>query len=280
MAAQTTSRERDFLLALTRGNKPLVRTAVVVAHADDEVVGVGAHLPRLKSATFVYVTDGAPLDAADAKAGGFANGRDYAVARRQEAQAAFALAGVCPSRMRHFEYPDQSAALHLTEIARKLVELLRAERIEAVLTHPYEGGHPDHDATALAVHAARALLESAGTPPPAIAELTSYHNSVRGLEPGTFIHGAAEADEVSVPLTPATRAFKYRLLACFATQWDTLQYFPVEVERFRPAPAYDFTRPPHQGRLFYELHPGGMTGARFRELARSALQELGLSGPI
>ena len=52
--------------------------------------------------------------------------------------------------------------------------------------------------------------------------------------------------------------------------------FPLDEERFRAAPLYDFTRPPHPGTLHYERHPWGMSGERFRALARAALEEMGL----
>ena len=39
--------------------------------------------------------------------------------------------------------------------------------------------------------------------------------------------------------------------------------FPIAIERFRPAPDYDFTQPPHEGRLFYENYDWGMTSGCF-----------------
>jgi hypothetical protein len=47
--------------------------------------------------------------------------------------------------------------------------------------------------------------------------------------------------------------------------------FPVGVERFRYAPSYDFTRPPHDGRLFYEEQNWGVSGKEWCRLARQAL---------
>lgn len=46
--------------------------------------------------------------------------------------------------------------------------------------------------------------------------------------------------------------------------------FPIDVERFREAPEYDFTQPPHEGRLHYEYFDWGMTGDRWRSLASEA----------
>jgi hypothetical protein len=63
---------------------------------------------------------------------------------------------------------------------------------------------------------------------------------------------------------------------CFSTQRQVLTSFPIGTERFRLAPHYDFTAPPHDGRLFYENFPWGMTGERFRRLVGDALLACGL----
>jgi hypothetical protein len=54
-------------------------------------------------------------------------------------------------------------------------------------------------------------------------------------------------------LTPRERDLKYEMLACFRTQQEILSRFGVEFERFRTAPAYDFTMPPHPGPLLRAL---------------------------
>ena len=58
------------------------------------------------------------------------------------------------------------------------------------------------------------------------------------------------------------------------TQKNLLDLFPVDVECFRPPPEYDFTNAPHEGRLFYENHGLGVTGACWRKEARAAMSEL------
>ncbi|HSU84187.1 MAG TPA: PIG-L family deacetylase, partial [Thermoanaerobaculia bacterium] len=60
-----------------------------------------------------------------------------------------------------------------------------------------------------------------------------------------------------------------RMIEAFATQAETLRPFlPPRGERFRPAPSYDFTRPPHEGRLQYEIWGFPIDGKRWREAAR------------
>jgi LmbE family N-acetylglucosaminyl deacetylase len=250
--------------------------AVVVAHPDDETVGAGAQLPHWRDATFVYVTDGSPRNPADATAAGFATRDGYAAARRAEVRAALALAGIPAAPVRELGRVDQEASSDMAALALDLADLLRELRPAAVVTHPYEGGHPDHDATAFAVHAARRMLARTG-PAPRVLEMASYHGATGRLATAEFLPDGGEV--VRVELTGAERAFKRSLAACYRSQARTLSHFPFEAECFRPAPEYDFARPPHDGPPWYERFDWGMTGPRWRELAREALARLEPRGP-
>jgi hypothetical protein len=77
---------------------------------------------------------------------------------------------------------------------------------------------------------------------------------------------------LTVELSDEQRGLKRRMLDSFHTQAEILAPFGVEFERFRIAPAYDFAAPPHSGALYYEQFDWGMTGDRFRSIAREVLQ--------
>jgi LmbE family N-acetylglucosaminyl deacetylase len=249
--------------------------AVFVAHPDDETAGAGGILPSLRQPVIVHMTDGAPRDLAFARAAGYEDREEYARARRLELYNALELAGIRPEQTRSFDYFDQELSLHMVPAALRIAELLREFRPGWVLTQAYEGGHPDHDATAFVVHAACMLLPS----PPRIYEFTSYHALKEGgTELGRFLPGEDAGETIT--LSSEARERKIRMLACFATQQDMLRQFPVDAERYRAAPVYDFTQAPHPGVLLYENFNWGMSGEWWRRLAATALAELGIPGRL
>lgn len=248
---------------------------LVAAHPDDETLGAGTRLPRLPGAVVVHLTDGAPRERRWWGAPEAPTREAYARLRREELRAALSLAGVEPERTRSLGRVDQEASLDLCGVARELAELFRELRPRFVLTHPYEGGHPDHDAAAFAVYAARRLLEGEGGEAPGVVEFTCYHAGPEGIATGAFL--PAGAREFVRTLSPSEREMKQRMLGCFATQRETLGWFRVEEERFRPAPAYDFTAPPHEGVPLYEHFGWGEPAARWRARAREALAALGVA---
>ena len=253
------------------------KTMVVAAHQDDEVIGVGGRLPRLKSDVLVvHVTDGAPRDLKNAIEAGFSIREQYAAARQGEVREALQLAGLVADQSITIGCPDQEATLQMASLTRRLAELLDAYKPEIVVTHSYEGGHTDHDATAFAVQGAWRMLKEAGAKVPVVLEMTSYH-----LRTGerTFFEFLpwSEGEVWTVTLSEAERQLKREMFRRFRSQWSVVRRFPLQVERFRQAPAYDFTRPPAPGLLDYERFDVAIRGADWREYAKKALKALGLS---
>src|SRR5690606_30631454 len=164
----------------------------------------------------------------------------YAAARRAAALAALALAQIEADRVHCLGRVDQEAALELPGLALVIASLIAGLEPELVLTHPYEGGHPDHDSTAFATHAALRILEQDGGLRPALLELSSYHVGPRGITPACFLPYAGFAPRV-IRLDDGARAIKRRMMACFATQCATLRWFPARIDCLRFASSNNVT---------------------------------------
>jgi LmbE family N-acetylglucosaminyl deacetylase len=253
--------------------KSLPTTLVVVAHPDDEAIGAGGLLAGLPDAVVAHVTDGAPRDVRYAQSKGFQTREEYARARKREVVNALAHIGITPDRCRDLGYVDGEASMQLLELVFDVADLMDEVRPDVVLTHPYEGGHSDHDATAFAVHLACGILRRDNVPTALVLELTSYHNFSGARRVFNFLPFVG-AEERTIQLTDAEKELKRRMYQEFASQRQVLERFPIDLERFRPAPRYLFTKAPHEGQLDYERFCTMITGAQWRTNAAKALDAL------
>lgn len=231
-----------------------MRILIAVAHADDETLGCFSVLSDPSHDVHIlHATDSAPRDLKYALRSGFLTRASYLAARRKELLALLEKAGVPESRYHCLGLADQEAPVYWPRI-RAYVEAFGADR---VYTHAYEGGHPDHDAVALSL---------AGLPN--IWEFPLYHAHGAEFVPHSFLDGAAET---VVALDADQQRTKRSWLDCFASQQRVIQMFPVHQELFRPAHPYDFTRPPHEGELYYEQRKLGWTWQEWRAATDKAL---------
>ena len=268
--------QREVLEAVREGRAtgPSVAAplAILAAHPDDETLGASSLL-AVPGCAVIHLTDGAPADPRLRAPGWQASRLEYALARRGELLEALGLAGVPPARIHALGAADQGAVDGLVPLARALARLLEALRPARLVTHAYEGGHPDHDAAALVARGACGILARGGAPAPRLFEMACYHGGPGRLVPFEFLPGTAKVR--TRRLDGAARRRKQEMLARFASQRDVLGWFPVlDAERYRRAPPADFSRPPHPGPLWYERLGFGASPERWRSLAVHALRAL------
>ncbi len=233
----------------------MARVLVIAAHPDDETIGASALLGRCRDGMVIHVTDGAPRDPRWWPAG-VGDRAAYALARSREVERALAIVGTPRLEL---GFTDQEATRSLPELIDRLCEHFVRLRPAVVVTHAYEGGHPDHDAIALAVAVARTRV----APRLCVLEMALYHAGEGSLRVGEFLPGSRSLRCV---LRPDELERRREMLACFTTQQAIVAPF-VELahERYRVAPTYDFSRPPHEGLLHYERVGFPLSGAQWRE---------------
>lgn len=253
------------------------RILLIAAHPDDETIGAGVLISRLQGIRIVHATDGSPMDPVDAQSAGFATRETYANARRTEVVRALAKAGVRENAIVNLRFTDQELAFHLDELTFRILARIEQVKPDIVLTHAYEGGHPDHDSLAFSCFLARELFRMRNREAPFdIFEFTGYHAENGRMRTYEFLPGNEEKQHRHY-LTAEQRDLKIRMLATFESQCSTLKPFmSPQSETFRKAPKYDFKRAPHEGKLFYENFDWGVDGRTWRDLAGRALTRLDL----
>ncbi len=290
----------SFVLAgnpLALGLGPIL---IVCAHPDDETLFASAVLMRHPQDVFVlHLTDGAPEDPR-ARPFGWPDRAAYAAERQRELIAAFDTLGLPTHQRAYFGIVDQCLVFRLATVVPKLCLLLQEQRPSIVFTHAYEGGHPDHDAASLAVKLALAQARALGVRPPVLAEFAGYHaghlaghhvadhaahharaqhrDAMPTLIPLQFDRTRHPHAQVStVSLTMRERHLKRGALACFASQTAVIQQFPVDAERYRLAPAYDYTQPPSDSVMYEQWWGHWMDARRWCRVAAPALGGLARS---
>ena len=244
----------------------LGKTLVLVAHPDDEAVGCGVLLQRVKEAVVVFGTDGSPHD--PYFWGKYGSREAYAELRRQEAQTSLSLAGV-----RHIEFlqtgdgcfTDQELFRRLSSAIGSLSALVRRYRPQALLTLAYEGGHPDHDSCSfLAALVARSFSLPAW-------EMPLYFRRKDGT---ALCQQFRTLNGEEVPLEPTAKEqkTKHEMLAAYASQGEVLKQFSAATEWFRRQAAYDYSQPPHSGVLNYEAWGWPIKGAEVSAAFTNFLQ--------
>ena len=239
---------------LASGERIEEPVAIVVAHPDDESLWLGTALRRLGRATLIHLTDGAPADMRDATRLGFRSRGDYAARRARELDAALKAMAVTPRRIA-YDFTDQSLAHCLPELIKRLRSDLAG--MQGVLTHPYEGGHPDHDAAAFAVRR---------TFGGEVVEFACYHLAGAERAWGRFWADRDVPERVRA-LDRDEQALVGRAIGAHASQRAVAGGWQPTEERWRTAPRYDFAAPPPPGAALYDGFGWALTSPGWRELA-------------
>jgi LmbE family N-acetylglucosaminyl deacetylase len=239
----------------------LGRTLVLIAHPDDEAVGCGILLQRMREPIVVFATDGAPRSEFFWKQ--YGSRETYASLRANEAEQALNAV-----RVHHHHWlcegnviADQELFLNLECAYSALSDLVEMEIPDAILTLAYEGGHPDHDCCAFLASVVGVRYELP------VWEVPLYHRVGNDMVRQKFLH----AGGLPVFSSAEELARKQHMFFAYGSQAHVMAEFTLEFESVRPMHDYDFTCAPHTGVLNYEAWQWPMTG---NDLCRAFAQFL------
>jgi len=254
------------------------RVLVLVAHADDESVGYGALLQRMREAVVVIATDCAPRDKYFWER--FGSRERYALLRRDEARRAMELAKVRELVWLADEdgrLEDQRLFLNLAGAYEQLKKLVRRVKPEAIATLAYEGGHPDHDSCSVL---GWKLGEEFGLPVWEAPLYSREYEVSAGRTFGTEGRGRVQRficendEQVVVEIGAEELEIKRAMCAQYASQGDFLQTFDAGREVVRPQVKYMYEQAPHEGLTNYEQWQWWMSArdvsAKFVEFLEAA----------
>lgn len=237
-----------FPLALLTGRTHLL----VTAHPDDETVSASGVLAYGGHVTIVQLTTGA-------------NDDEIALRRAAERAAALSIGGTVPSRIYDGGVEGRHAMYHAPRLLAVIAQAIREVQPDLVWTHPYEGGHVDHDTAAWLVQ--RLCRSGRG---PLRMEFASYHSA----GPSLSVFGDFWPDPASptwrLVLPPPVLERKRAALAAYVSQASVLRKFPdITTERYRIAPRYDFTRPAPPPLMRWDRKHHQPTTAEFRRMVQT-----------
>ena len=232
----------DAILArLVAGQSISGRHVLVTAHADDETISASAALCAVMDPILVQLTE-----------------------RRDERAAALEAGDWSPTVVDLF-ITNRETLLCLRQIATALERVL--DGADVVWTHPYEGGHLDHDSAAWAVAMAVSRLQRK----PLHLEFASYHLAEQKRHAFGEFWPDAGCPVATVRLDGARFERKLAAVRAYGSQAHILKKFPAPaIEPYRVAPRYDFSRPSPPPRSRWDVKGYTPSTATWRVAAEAA----------
>ena len=129
----------------------------------------------------------------------------------------------------------------LPQVLAEIDTVLEAQAIDQIWLPAYEGGNPDHDGLNALGQVLRTRAE--------VLEFAEYNFAEGRAQSHHF--PAPNGTEMPLILTPEEQARKRAALALYVSERGNLNCVRTEREALRPLAAYDYSRPPHAGTLWY-----------------------------
>ena len=137
--------------------------------------------------------------------------------------------------------PSRTLKDNISKTYIKIKKIIKSEKIDTIFCPAYEGGHQDHDVSNFICSRLKKVSS--------IYEYPEYNFSNRKVNSNSFVHNTK--NQKNVYLTANEKKNKAQLLAIYASEKKNLNYLSFTKESYRKIIDYDYSSPPHSGKLFY-----------------------------
>lgn len=218
------------------------RILILVPHPDDEVVACATTIrhAQMQGAKIyaLYLTHG--CIAQETLWPWQRKKYDNYVSRRlSEAQAVANRLGI--KTISFSQRPARHLRFHMSEVFAEIRQTIETQNIDQLWVPAYEGGNADHDTLNGLVSLFAEHIN--------ILEFAEY-NFAGGL-PHSQKFPIENGSETTIQLSALEQAEKLKLIRLYASERQNLSYVDVKQESFRPLALYDYSKPPHDGLLWY-----------------------------
>jgi LmbE family N-acetylglucosaminyl deacetylase len=228
--------------------------AIIVAHPDDETIGCGSLLNRVKNVKVCVLTNGIMSKQFDKNKVRFIDISDENN-RLRELEASLSIIKINQSDIFCLGFNDLALCSNLCQVILDVEKFIIEKKIKYIITHAFEGGHPDHDATAFCVRTA--VNKCNVINPITVFEMPLYHFFKGKIRTQYFCDGN---QGIVIYNDLSARIIKSKMLSVYKSQAHILKDFRILDERFRLARNYNFLELPNQGKLFYSTWNCPFTG--------------------
>ncbi len=137
--------------------------------------------------------------------------------------------------------PSRTLKDNIEKTYKKLFEIVISKKIDSIFCPAYEGGHQDHDVSNFI---ASRFVKSCS-----VYEFAEYNFFNGKVNSNHFIKNSN--NYVLLLLDEKLKEFKKKGMQTYISEQKNLGYISLNQECYRPISSYDYSNPPHKGRLFY-----------------------------
>lgn len=214
---------------------------LIAPHPDDELVGATFIIKKvlLKKNLIIFFPTNGVLSKEEMWFWDKKKYKEKKKLRNEEMKKSLLLLGV--KKFFKQDIPTRKLKENIVKTFRKINLLVKDYKIDTIFCPAYEGGHQDHDVSNFICSRVRTISK--------VYEYAEYNFLKGQINCNEFVKPIK--NEVIIRLSEKEKKEKIKLLKIYNSEKGNLDYLSLEKECYRKLYDYDYSKPPHLGKLFY-----------------------------